>query len=285
MGYQLYVGFLPVFWQPIRSIGPVPCRTLNVYENQNDNDFIASATAQPSSPCLQSLTMLTPPPHKVIALISGGKDSFLALLHCLAQKSDIVALANLYPAPTPPTLTHDFPLPSSDPNDSHMYQTAGHTLIPLYALALRIPLYRGQISRRGALNLERNYSFSSPEKENPSNDEDETESLLLLLRRLKELHPDASAVCSGAILSTYQRTRIESVALRLGLVPFAPLWEYPFLPRQNPGASEGLLEDVGLVGLKARIIKVASGGLDEGLLWGDLSDRKIRHKEIGRAHV
>ena len=92
------------------------------------------------------------------------------------------------------------------------------------------------------------------------------------------MHPDVSAVCSGAILSTYQRTRIESVALRLGLVPLAPLWEYPFLPRQNPGAPGGLLEDVGVVGLKARIIKVASGGLDEGLLWGDLSDRKIRHK-------
>lgn len=222
--------------------------------------------------------MLTPPPHKVIALISGGKDSFLALLHCLAQKNDIVALANLYPAPAPPTPTHDFPSPSNDPNDSHMYQTAGHTLIPLYALALRIPLYRGQISRWGALSLERNYSFSFPEKENLFNDEDETESLLSLLRRVKESHLDASAVCSGAILSTYQRTRIESVALRLGLVPLAPLWQYPFLPRQNPGGPEGLLEDIGLVGLKARIIKVASGGLDEGLLWGDLSDRKIRHK-------
>lgn len=38
------------------------------------------------------------------------------------------------------------------------------------------------------------------------------------------------------------------------------------------------MEDIGTVGLKARIIKVASGGLDEGLLWGDLSDRRIRHK-------
>lgn len=218
--------------------------------------------------------MLTPPSHKVIALISGGKDSFLALLHCLAQKNDIVALANLYPAPPYPTPT----FPSNDPNESHMYQTAGHTLIPLYALALRIPLYRGQISRRGALNRERNYSFSLPEKGNSTNEEDETESLLSLLRRLKESHPDASAVCSGAILSTYQRTRIESVALRLGLVPLAPLWEYPFLPRPSSGTPGGLLEDIGAVGLRARIIKVASGGLDEGLLWGDLSDRKIRHK-------
>lgn len=159
-----------------------------------------------------------------------------------------------------------------------MYQTAGHTLIPLYALALGIPLYRGQISRRGALNRERNYSFSAPEKENSTDEEDETESLLSLIRRLKQSHPDASALCSGAILSTYQRTRIESVALRLGLVPLAPLWGYPFLPRPSSGAPGGLLEDIGAVGLKARIIKVASGGLDEGLLWGDLSDRKIRHK-------
>lgn len=222
--------------------------------------------------------MPTPPPHKVIALISGGKDSFLALLHCLAQMNDIVALANLYPAPTSPIPAHDLSSISSNPNESHMYQTAGHTLIPLYALALRIPLYRGQISRWGALNRERDYSFSPSEKETSANEEDETESLLSLLRRLKKSHPDASAVCSGAILSTYQRTRIESVALRLGLVPLAPLWEYPFLPRPNSGGSGCLLEDIGLVGLKARIIKVSSGGLDEGLLWGDLSDQKIRHK-------
>lgn len=44
------------------------------------------------------------------------------------------------------------------------------------------------------------------------------------------------------------------------------MWEYPF----PPYLGEGLLQDVALVGLKASIITVAFGGLDEGLLWEDL---------------
>jgi len=38
----------------------------------------------------------------VIALVSGGKDSFFSLLHCAANGHRVVALANLHPAkPTP----------------------------------------------------------------------------------------------------------------------------------------------------------------------------------------
>lgn len=106
---------------------------------------------------------------------------------------------------------------------------------------------------------------------------DETESLIPLLRRIQRAHPSATAIVSGAILSNYQRTRIESVALRLGLVPLAPLWQYPFLPTPVP-RSAGLLEDVAAVGLEARIVKVASGGLDEGFLWEDLRDAVVRRR-------
>jgi len=35
----------------------------------------------------------------VIALISGGKDSFFSILHCLKNGHKVVALGNLYPAP------------------------------------------------------------------------------------------------------------------------------------------------------------------------------------------
>ena len=40
----------------------------------------------------------------------------------------------------------------------------------------------------------------------------------------------------------------------------------------------GLLEDMAAVGLDARIVKVASGGLEEDLLWGSLKDRAFRKK-------
>ena len=113
---------------------------------------------------------------------------------------------------------------------------------------------------------------------------DETESLIPLLRRVIAAYPSANAVCSGAILSTYQRTRIESIARRLDLIPLSYLWQYPSLPTPSP-ESAGLLHAMRAVGLDARIVKVASGGLDEELLWGNLLDQgtmgKVK-KAMGR---
>lgn len=40
----------------------------------------------------------------------------------------------------------------------------------------------------------------------------------------------------------------------------------------------GLLEDMAAVGLDARIVKVACGGLEEDLLWGSLKDEAFRKK-------
>ena len=199
----------------------------------------------------------------VIALISGGKDSFLSMLHCLYNDHHVVALANLYPSQ---------PSETSDLN-SYMYQTVGHAIIPLYEHALGLPLYRRQISG-SAINTERDYE---PASSSDGLGEDETESLLLLLADIKKAHPEANAVCSGAIQSTYQRTRVESVAIRLGLVPLSYLWQYPCLPIPTPSEG-GLLEDIAAVGLDARIVKVASGGIDESFLWGSLQDEDQRKK-------
>lgn len=47
----------------------------------------------------------------------------------------------------------------------------------------------------------------------------------------------------------------------------------------------GLLDDIAAVGLKARIVKVASAGLDEGLLWADLGEERVRdrvRRAVGR---
>ena len=199
----------------------------------------------------------------VIALISGGKDSFLSMLHCLHNNHRVIALANLHPSR---------PSETSDLN-SYMYQTVGHAVVPLYEHALGLPLYRRQISG-SAINTERDYE---PASSSNALCEDETESLLLLLADIKRAHPEANAVCSGAIQSTYQRTRVESVAIRLGLVPISYLWQYPCLPIPAPSET-GLLEDIAAVGLDARIVKVASGGIDENFLWGSLQDEDLRKK-------
>ena len=200
----------------------------------------------------------------VVGLISGGKDSFYSLLHCIANQHRVIALANLYPpgVTSPSVTTEDL--------NSYMYQTAGHTIIPLYAEALRLPLHRQEICGIAA-NSSKDYHPGS----NKAKSIDETESLLPLLRKVIVAHPTVNAVCSGAILSTYQRTRIESAARRLGLVPLNYLWQYPSLPPSSPG---GLLDDMAAVGFDVRIVKVASGGLDEALLWSNLMDSGVRRK-------
>ncbi|KAF4967758.1 hypothetical protein FSARC_4732 [Fusarium sarcochroum] len=271
----------------------------------------------------------------VIALISGGKDSFFSLIHCIEHGHRIVALANLFPGPgtsgsssgpdvhandiargqspfrqqdatgteprtnlqassavpfpaglqhidpgtwtpQPPARDDHYDSPhhdqgageSSDTDlNSFMYQTVGHEVLPLYAAATGLPLYRLPITGR-AVRHERDYDATSD-----AQDRDETESMLPLLQAIIARHPEANAVCAGAILSTYQRTRVESIALRLGLVPLAYLWQYPILPPPSAATSADtqLLIDMANAGLEARIIKVASAGLDEDHLWERVS--------------
>lgn len=267
----------------------------------------------------------------IIALISGGKDSFFSALHCLENGHRVVALANLHPPPPPsppskPTSGKsgsgsgsgpDAQLPGgsrhegSQPSDggasgdpesnlaqldlsidqsqqdgasvsddeetdlnSFMYQTVGHQVIPLYSIATGLPLYRQPIAG-GAVQSARDYSTAS------TTTDDEVESMLQLLERVKVAHPEANAVSAGAILSTYQRTRVESVATRLGLTPLAYLWKYPALPPpQSTVEAVGsvdeaqLLYDMGSAGLDARIIKVASGALNENFLWENVASAK-----------
>ncbi|KAI1757205.1 hypothetical protein F4782DRAFT_218414 [Xylaria castorea] len=323
----------------------------------------------------------------VIALISGGKDSFYSILHCQANGHRVVALANLYPPGTvekpvagvepSQTQSRGHSLSSSlqqqaDYNEvsaprsletsgtqagdggsegetdlnSFMYQTVGHQIVPLYARATGLPLHRQPIvgtavhhglsyenprhnpqglvpSNGSALRpsddhlssatqdlqgYERQQDYDEKERKpklEPDQElEDETESLVPLLCTILKAHPEANALCMGAILSTYQRTRVESIALRLGLVPLSYLWQFTELPGsihnscydrstslakrattssynsrrrprksgQDPARDDArLLHDMAAVGLEARIVKVASAGLDEGFLWENVA--------------
>ncbi|WZZ79905.1 hypothetical protein YC2023_100477 [Brassica napus] len=55
---------------------------------------------------------------KVVALVSGGKDSCYVMMKCIQYGHEIVALANLLPVDD-----------SVDELDSYMYQTVGHQII------------------------------------------------------------------------------------------------------------------------------------------------------------
>ncbi|XP_045536782.1 diphthine--ammonia ligase [Papilio machaon] len=166
---------------------------------------------------------------RTVALISGGKDSCYNMLQCVGAGHTIVALANLQPQ-------------NKDELDSYMYQTVGHQGIDLYAEAMGLPLYREVISGV-AVDQGRYY--------NPT-ENDEVEDLYRLLKRIMD-DLDIEAVSCGAILSDYQRVRVENVCQRLGLVCLAYLW------RRN---QKELLQEMIASGIEAIIIKVAALGLD-----------------------
>ena len=74
------------------------------------------------------------------------------------------------------------------------------------------------------------------------NDNDEVEDLYKALQTAQQRFPEATGVSSGAILSTYQRVRIENVCNRLGLTSLSYLW------RMSPQHDllKRMLEDGGL---------------------------------------
>ncbi|XP_026165232.1 diphthine--ammonia ligase isoform X2 [Mastacembelus armatus] len=146
-----------------------------------------------------------------------------------------------------------------------MYQTVGHQAIELYAEAMDLPLYRRTI-QGSSLDTSRNYSETEG---------DEVEDLYQLLHFVKEKE-GVEAVSVGAILSDYQRVRVENVCLRLGLQPLAYLW------RQD---QQSLLSKMISSDLNAILIKVAAFGLDpEKHLGKHLADMEPHLKQLSQKY-
>ncbi|XP_067134981.1 LOW QUALITY PROTEIN: diphthine--ammonia ligase [Centruroides vittatus] len=165
---------------------------------------------------------------KVVALISGGKDSCYNMMQCVADGHEIVALANLKPK-------------VKDELDSYMYQSVGHHAIDLYAEAIDLPLFR-QVIDGTPLNQESEYQPTEG---------DEVEDLYKLLKNIKEkVHIEGVSV--GAIFSDYQRVRAQNVCNRLGLKMLAYLWHRD---------QKELLKEMIACKVDAVIIKVAALGL------------------------
>ncbi|XP_065051613.1 uncharacterized protein LOC135681209 [Rhopilema esculentum] len=165
---------------------------------------------------------------RVVGLISGGKDSCYNLIECLKEGHDIVALGNLKPA-------------EKDELDSFMFQTVGHDVIDLYADAIRLPLFRRTIAG-SSICQELDYDYSNG---------DEVEDLFLLLKEIQQ-NIDFDAVAVGAILSDYQRIRVENVCLRLGIKCLAYLWR-----RDQDELLQSMIDGK----VNAVLIKVAALGL------------------------
>ncbi|XP_071080225.1 uncharacterized protein [Haliotis cracherodii] len=166
---------------------------------------------------------------KVVALISGGKDSCYNMMQCVSEGHDIVALANLQPK-------------DRDELDSYMYQTVGHHAVEMYAEAMTLPLYR-RVIEGSSKQIGKYYS--------PTTD-DEVEDLYELLKTVKT-ETCIEGVSVGAILSDYQRVRVENVCQRLGLTSLGFLW------RRN---QQELMKEMIDCHVESIIIKVAALGLD-----------------------
>ncbi|KAA8917103.1 hypothetical protein TRICI_000775 [Trichomonascus ciferrii] len=195
---------------------------------------------------------------KFVGLVSGGKDSLFNILHCVENGHELVCLANLHP-----------PEGVADEMDSFMYQTVGYHALSMYGECLGVPLYRGAIEGSSkAIGLE----YEATEK-------DETEDLFRLLKTVKECQPEVEGVSVGAILSNYQRTRVEDVCNRLGLTSLAFLWQR----RQDE-----LLDEIVDSGVDARIIKTAAVGLGKQHLGRSLGEARadlIKYHEMYGIHL
>lgn len=183
-----------------------------------------------------------------------------------------------------------------------MYQTVGHSGLFSIATALGLPLFTQDITGK-PLNVGGEYGSrqASNKGKGRGTEGDETEDLYTLLLkvvvrplvshddcccdgRARELTagfqtamPEVKAVACGAILSNYQRVRVEHVyastrscavliprsCARLNLIPIAFLWE------RN---QEELLSEMVSAGMGSVLVKVAGAGYisapDERMLTG-----------------
>ena len=147
---------------------------------------------------------------KFAALVSGGKDSIYATLQAIENGHELICCAHLAP-------------PTDDDNsedESYMYQTAGSEAVRIQVEeCIGVPFYVREIHGRS-----KNTALIYDTSDNGDGASDEVEDLYLLLKEIQSKHPDVLAISSGAILSTYQRTRIEHVCSRLNLTSLSYLW-------------------------------------------------------------
>ena len=134
--------------------------------------------------------------------------------------------------------------------DSWMFHTVNIGLAPTVALALGIE----------SVTVD-----TSGEKERELDD---------LRRALEGL--DVDGLVTGAVASSYQRSRVDAICDELGLEHVAPLWGRP---------RPGLLDEVIDAGMEIIVTAVAALGLDEGWLGRVLDRAAARELEgLSRRH-
>ncbi|KAK2196692.1 bifunctional Diphthamide synthase domain/Diphthine--ammonia ligase-Uncharacterized protein MJ0570/Rossmann-like alpha-beta-alpha sandwich fold [Babesia duncani] len=143
---------------------------------------------------------------KLLALISGGKDSIFSILCAQKLGHKVVMLGHLYP----PYPSDTFEL------DSFMYQTVGHHMVHVISKCMEIPIIQRPINGKPVKTEDITYTLE---------ENDEVEDLFRMIEEALEMDSEIAGILSGAIASKYQKKRIQHVCQRLGLETIEPLWE------------------------------------------------------------
>jgi len=231
---------------------------------------------------------------RVIGLVSGGKDSMWALCETRRLGHAIECLANLRPPPASGGGGDggDGDV-DGDELDSLLVQTVGHACVPAIAACLTpdsgaeggTPLVR-RVTRGRAVCTALGYALGAPSSaaaaaaaaedadtiDAPPSELDEVEDLALLLGECVRRFPRANAVVCGAVLSHYQRLRVEAVCRRLALQPLAWLWGR---------GQRGLLDDMVRGGVEAVLVKVAAFGLSPAMLGRPIGELRADFARLG----
>jgi diphthine-ammonia ligase len=103
-----------------------------------------------------------------------------------------------------------------------MFQTVGHTAIEAIATCMGLPLVR---RATGGKTQSTAMDYNHQAANAGCATADEIADLATLLSACKQRFPSVRGVSCGAILSNYQRLRVEAVCGALGLTPLAFLWQ------------------------------------------------------------
>ena len=163
----------------------------------------------------------------VAILFSGGKDSTMALYNALEAKEDVKYLLSM----------------KSKNDESYMFHVPNIHITDLLSQALDIPIISAQ---------------TDGIKEEELND------LKREFENLKDL--GVEAIYTGALYSTYQKSRIEKLCDEVGLKAISPYWHVDELEYMRKIVS---------LGFKVIICGVAAWGLDESWLGRVIDDDAI----------
>lgn len=159
---------------------------------------------------------------RALALLSGGKDSFMAAQIAKEQGFEIEAALTVIP--------EEFSMMFHYPNAAKAEQVASLLEIPWFTTSET--KFKFAIEQYAGMGIQ--------------------------------------AVISGAIASEYQKTRIERLCTKLGLVSFTPLW------RKN---QKDILNEVLLRGIRSIIVSVSAEGFDDNDLGRIINENYIEELE------